>query len=204
MIYYLRQWCSLSLLRGSGPEASSQKCRHYALGENGVAENQAEMSIRVLKDSALPTDNITQAPKKDRRMRLRFPLATELKYQVLKRGGGPKVRVPGIVENIGSRGLAFRPDGPLQAGWRLSVSMAWAAKLDDCMLRLVFEGVILRTSGNLVIVTIEHPDFRTAGKATAAAREEIATTARDIGALYPASVPTGAAWTVWVPPVPTP
>jgi hypothetical protein len=151
----------------------------------------------------VPTDEITQAPK-DRRRRLRFPLATELKYQVLRQGGGDKIRGTGIVENIGSRGLAFRADGPVTPGWRLSISMAWAAKLDDCMLRLVFEGVILRVHDNLVVVTIERPDFRTAGKATAAAREEIATTARDIGALYPASVPIGAAWTAWVPPVPTP
>jgi hypothetical protein len=58
------------------------------------------------------------------------------------------------------------------------------------MLRLVFEGIVLRTDGRLVVVTIERPDFRTAGKSTDAAREEIAAMANGIGALSPTrSVP---------------
>src|ERR1035438_10372873 len=69
---------------------------------------------------------------------------------------------------------------------RLSVSMAWPARLDNqCMLRLGFEGVVLRTHGSLVVLTIERPEFRTAGKITPAAREEIAAMTSGIGALYP-------------------
>jgi hypothetical protein len=52
------------------------------------------------------------------------------------------------------------------------------------MLRLGFEGVVLRTRGSLVVITIEHPEFRTAGKGAAAVREEIAAVASGIGALY--------------------
>ena len=51
------------------------------------------------------------------------------------------------------------------------------------MLRLAFEGVVLAVRGGLVVVTIERPNFRTAGRSTAAAREEIAETAGRIGAL---------------------
>ena len=62
--------------------------------------------------------------------------------------------------------------------------MAWPAKLDNqCTLRLGFEGVVVRTKGNLVVLTIERPEFRTAGKATAAARQEMAAMASGIGAL---------------------
>ena len=64
--------------------------------------------------------------------------------------------------------------------------MAWPARLDNqCMLRLGFEGVVLRTRGSLVVLTIERPEFRTAGKITAAARQEIAAMASGIEAVYP-------------------
>ena len=65
---------------------------------------------------------------------------------------------------------------------RLKVSLAWPAKLGECRLRLNFEGVVLRTRGNLVVVSIERPDFRTAGKDTGPTREEIGVLARAIEA----------------------
>jgi hypothetical protein len=121
---------------------------------------------------------------KDRRRRLRFPLNTELRYQVSGRGHGDSSRGTGQVRDIGSRGLAFHTGGLLEPGWRLSVSMAWPAKLDNqCMLRLGFEGVVVRTQGTLVVITIERPEFRTAGKSTEAARQEMATVASGIEAL---------------------
>jgi hypothetical protein len=111
----------------------------------------------------------------DRRRRLRFPLKTELTYHVLGRGYGNPRRGTGEVVNISSRGLAFHTDDPLEPGSHLRVLMSWPAKLDNkTMLRLVFEGVVLRTRGNLVVTNIAHPELRTAGKDNAAAREEIA------------------------------
>ena len=133
----------------------------------------------------MPTDDSTLADK-ERRKRLRFPLNTELRYQVCGRGRGDLGRGTGQVRDIGSRGLAFHADGPIEPGCRLSVSMAWPARFDNqCMLRLGFEGVVLRTHGSLVVITIERPEFRTAGKATAAARQEIAAMASGIEAVYP-------------------
>ena len=133
----------------------------------------------------MPTDQSTLADK-ERRKRMRFPLDTELRYQVCGRGYGVSRRGTGQVRDIGSRGLAFRADGPIEPGWRLSISMAWPARLDNqCMLRLGFEGVVLRTHGNLVVLTIERPEFRTAGRITPAARQEVADMASGIGAFYP-------------------
>jgi hypothetical protein len=122
---------------------------------------------------------------------MRFPLNAELRYEVSRRSRGEPVRGTGRVQDISSRGLAFYSDAPIERGSRLKVSVAWPAKLDNqCMLRLVFEGIVLRTDGRLVVVTIERPDFRTAGKSTDAAREEIAAMANGIGALSPTkSVP---------------
>jgi hypothetical protein len=45
--------------------------------------------------------------------------------------------------------------------------------------------VVIRTHGSLVVITIERPEFRTAGKVTAAARQEIAAMASGIEAVYP-------------------
>ena len=58
---------------------------------------------------------------------------------------------------------------------RLSVSLAWPAQIGECLLRLAFEGTVLRTRGNLVVVSIERPEFRTAGKAATARTEMTAT-----------------------------
>ena len=136
----------------------------------------------------MPTNEISLA-NSDRRKHLRFPLETEVRFQFSGPGHRP-MQGTGKVENIGSRGLAFRADVPLKPGMRLSISMAWPAKLDECMLRLAFEGVVRRADGGLVVVSIERPEFRTAGKSTAAARAEIAAVASRIGSLLDsASVP---------------
>jgi hypothetical protein len=59
--------------------------------------------------------------------------------------------------------MAFLADRPLQVNMRVRISMVWPAKLDnDTALRLAFEGVVLRTSSNLVVVTISRPEFYTA------------------------------------------
>ena len=57
--------------------------------------------------------------------------------------------------------------------------MSWPTRLDGLlMLRLVFEGVVLRVHGNLVVVNVGRPEFRTAGKGVATARQEIAVASR--------------------------
>ena len=139
--------------------------------------------IRKPKDIALPTHEITNL---DRRKHLRFPLDTELRYQICGIGHSEPIRGTGQVENISSKGLAFRADRPLKPGCQVSVSLAWPAKLDDqCMLRLALEGVVLRIRGNLVVLTIQRQEFRTAGRSTAAARDEVAAIARGIESLCP-------------------
>jgi PilZ domain len=133
----------------------------------------------------MPTNESTLA-NHDRRRRVRFPLDTELRYQVFQRTHGGPSRGTGQVQDISSKGLAFRTDEPLEQGVQLKVSMAWPARLDNqCMLRLVFEGTVLRTHGSLVVVTIERPEFRTAGRITDAARTEVAIMANGIAAICP-------------------
>ena len=93
------------------------------------------MPVRALMDIGLPTPEITAAVH-ERRRHLRFPVDAELRYQIVRRGTGKLVSGTGQVDNISSRGLAFRADRPLQSGMRLRVSIGWPAKLDECKLRL--------------------------------------------------------------------
>jgi hypothetical protein len=134
----------------------------------------------------LPTSRLTIASP-ERRKRLRFPLDTELRYS---RHGGGGSRT-GRVVDISSKGLAFHADGPLEAGWLLNVSMAWPAKLDNqTLLRLAFEGTVLRVQGGVAVVTINRPEFRTAGTCNAAARDEIAAMSASIQLLVSEGVST--------------
>ena len=108
---------------------------------------------------------------RERRRRLRFALTAELQYRIVRRGPGEPTRGTGQAANISSNGLAFHSNRPLARGMRLSVSLAWPAKVDNqCMLRLVFEGTVLRTDGSLVVVSIDRSEFRTAGKSAGTTR----------------------------------
>ena len=116
------------------------------------------MPKRNLGHTSVPTNKITSA-NPDRRTRLRFPLDMDLRFQVSRYG--KSMSGTGQVVNISSKALAFRTGGLLQPGMRLSVSVAWPAKLNECKLRLAFEGVVLRARDGLVVATVERPQFRT-------------------------------------------
>ena len=125
--------------------------------QRGALRAGLRLSKRNLRHTAVPTNKITSA-NPDRRTRLRFPLDADLRYQVSLQG---KISGTGQVVNISSKALAFRTGGPLQPGMRLRVSVAWPAKLNECKLRLAFEGVVLRARDGLVVATVERPQFRT-------------------------------------------
>ena len=100
----------------------------------------------------------------DRRRRHRFPLDMEVLFQFAELDQRYPAQFTGKVENISSSGLAFRTDEPPEPGSHLAVSIAWPAKRDDSRLRFVFDGIVLRASGGLVVVTILRPEFRFARK----------------------------------------
>ena len=131
-------------------------------------------TIRELEDTALPTQQ-TSFNGTDRRKRGRFPMSTALRYDVVRQGRTEALKGTGQVLDISSKGIAFIADGPLQRDQRIRVSMAWPAKLDNqTVLKLAFEGIVLRTRGNLTVVRIERPEFRTAGKIASAPEEDLA------------------------------
>jgi hypothetical protein len=100
----------------------------------------------------------------DRRRRRRFSVDLELLFHFAELDQRNPMQFTGKVENISSSGLAFRTDEAPEPGSHLAVSIAWPAKRDDCRLRLVLDGIVLRASGGLVVVTILRPEFRFARK----------------------------------------
>lgn len=104
----------------------------------------------------------------DRRKRLRFPVDMEVGFQFSGFNGRKPTQGTGKVENISSIGLAFRTDEPPKLGSRLAVYLVWPVKLDNrIMLRLVFNGVVLRVRGSLVVVSMRRPEFRIAPEGAA-------------------------------------
>jgi hypothetical protein len=99
-------------------------------------------------------------------------MEAELRYQ-LSGDQAKQFQRTGRVLDISSKAVAFRTEDPIKRDTRLKVSLPWPAKLGECRLRLSFEGVVLRTRGNLVVVSIERPDFRTAGRDTGSTPEEV-------------------------------
>jgi len=123
----------------------------------------------------------------ERRTRLRFPLNTQLRFQVVRSGHGKLIEGTGQVDNISSKGLAFRSETPLARGQRLTVSIDWPAMLNEnCLLRLTVEGTVIRTTAPQVVMSIENHGFRTAGRAPTDVRQELADVARTIQNLVPA------------------
>jgi hypothetical protein len=131
----------------------------------------------------------------ERRNRLRFPLNTELRFEAYLPGSGQPIQGIGQAENMSSMGLAFRCDTPLPLGARVSVSMAWPAKLDNqCLLRMVFDGDVVRSDGDLIVLTIERYEFRTSGKGNAAARNEVAAMLHSVEMHLPSKVMEPNTW----------
>ena len=121
-----------------------------------------------LGDRCLPTTEDT-AIVQERRERFRYRMNSDLRYEISRRG----MRGTGRVLDLSSKALAFSTSGPaIERGTPLKVSIPWPAALDDtCKLRLTFEGTVLRTRGNVTVVSIDRTEFRTAGKTVAASQE---------------------------------
>jgi hypothetical protein len=112
---------------------------------------------------------------------------TELRFEAFPPGNGAPIQGVGQAENMSSMGLAFRSETPLECGSRVSVSLAWPARLDNqCLLRMVFEGDVVRCEDGLVVLTIERYEFRTSGRSNSAARQEIAAMAHSLEMHLPA------------------
>ena len=99
---------------------------------------------------------------KDRRAKLRFPLAVELEYAVAPFRGIPRLG-RGLTVNLSASGVLFRAEQPVPVGRRIRFTMAWPVLLgQDLGLRLVGHGRTVRAEGDYVAIEILGWDFRAA------------------------------------------
>jgi hypothetical protein len=117
-------------------------------------------------DQSLSPQQITQA---DRRHTDRFPIEREVRYRCLsKRGGGDEVG-DGKTINISSSGVLFTSKHFLLPGRRMELSISWPAQLNNqCALRLVARGRVVRFEQGRAAIEIQQYEFRTQSAASAA------------------------------------
>lgn len=98
----------------------------------------------------------------ERRAAKRFPLVQEVRFKLFNRNGVDLGL--GRTVNMSSRGLLIRTDHQLVPGDRLEVSVSWPVRLNnECPLKLVATGRVVRAQPGEAAIMIERYEFRTQG-----------------------------------------
>jgi hypothetical protein len=100
----------------------------------------------------------------DHRTKRRFAINREVRYKLLQ---DDRIIATGQGEtiDIGSGGIAFRTDIVLTAGNYIELSISWPALLDNnCPMRLVVYGKVVRGSDSMAACTVEKWEFRTGSR----------------------------------------
>lgn len=106
----------------------------------------------------------TNAPRRrlERRAAKRFPLEQEVRFKLFNRNGVDFGL--GRTVNMSSRGLLIRTDQQLAPGDRLEISVSWPVRLNnECPLKLVATGRVVRAQAGQAAILIERYEFRTQG-----------------------------------------
>ena len=99
--------------------------------------------------------------EKEKRKKNRFPIERELRYKMAERGVVIATG-SGKTLNMGSGGIAFTAEQQLTPGAFVELSVSWPAVLaDNCPMRLIIFGRILRCTGFKAVCTIDKHEFRT-------------------------------------------
>jgi hypothetical protein len=97
----------------------------------------------------------------ERRNKQRFAMQREMRYKTAE-DGVVVAMGNGQTLNIGSGGVAFMTDGPLQLGAFVELSISWPVLLDEtCPMRLIIFGRVLRSSGKRAVCSVDKYEFRT-------------------------------------------
>ena len=89
----------------------------------------------------------------------------DVQYRVLGRGG-PEIQADGKSVNMSSSGILFTTKDVLTPGRRVEISVDWPAQLNNqCALKLVARGRIVRFEGDRAALEIMQHEFRTRPKA---------------------------------------
>lgn len=97
----------------------------------------------------------------DLRRHRRYPIALDVQYKWnnsrLEQMGA------GITVNISSGGVLFRSPQPLPAHSSIEMALTWPFSLNNCALKLVMRGRVVRSDDHATAVQVTQYEFRTAG-----------------------------------------
>ena len=114
----------------------------------------------------MPTLNPNDFFHPERRSTDRFPIESQLRYQLMEAHSTTQTG-NGRTLNMSSSGILFTVEAHLPIGQRVEVSVDWPAQLNEhCGLKLVALGKIVRSSPETTAVRIEKYDFRTRAAAS--------------------------------------
>ena len=100
----------------------------------------------------------------DRRLKKRYVLDLALTYRAV-RDGQVKATGSGRTSNISSSGLAFTTTETFSRATYIEVSICWPVLLNDnCLLKVVIEGTVVRSGGTSTAIRVKRHEFRTRGR----------------------------------------
>ena len=109
-------------------------------------------------------DSVLRTSERERRNKRRFQIEQEVRYKMLY---GQRIAETGNgrTVNISSGGVWFTTESMLTAGMPVEVSMTWPVLLNDnCPMKLMIYGCVVRSNERGAAVAIERYEFRTQGR----------------------------------------
>jgi len=96
------------------------------------------------------------------RVHRRYPIILAVQYrcnhrQAQQRGSGTTI-------NISSGGILFRSAEMLPLQSLIELALSWPVPLNDCPLKLVMRGRVVRSASEATAVSVLRYEFRTAGR----------------------------------------
>jgi hypothetical protein len=112
----------------------------------------------------IQNESFLQDSERERRSKRRFQIEQEVRYKMLY---GQRIAETGNGKtlNISSGGVWFSTESMLTAGMPVELSMTWPVLLNDnCPMKLMIYGCVVRSSESGAAVAIERYEFRTQGR----------------------------------------
>ncbi len=116
-------------------------------------------------------ESVLRNSERERRNKRRFQIEQEVRYKMLY---GQRIAETGNGKtmNISSGGVWFSTESMLTTGMPVELSMTWPVLLNDnCPMKLMIYGCVVRSNERGAAVAIERYEFRTQGRTMTAAQQ---------------------------------
>lgn len=112
----------------------------------------------------IQNESFLRSSERERRGKRRFEIEQEVRYKMLY---GQRIAETGNGKtlNISSGGVWFSTESMLTTGMPVELSMTWPVLLNDnCPMKLMIYGCVVRSNESGAAVAIERYEFRTQGR----------------------------------------